>query len=74
MAVFVKNVNGKQRAWLILYEKSTTFEPMHQDELDSGAMTFNEVARANIEWFEQWSGDAFLEITRDVPLTLEVEL
>lgn len=58
MAVYVKKVNGKQRRWLLNYEKTTSFEPLYQEELDNGQMTFSEVARANIEWFEDWSKDA----------------
>lgn len=60
-------VNRRQRAWLSLYEEVTTFEPMHKDELFSGTMTFDEVAQANIDWFEQWSKDSLLEISSEVP-------
>lgn len=65
--IYAKKVNGKQRAWLINYEKDTTFQPMHQEELDSGEMTFAEVAKLNIDWFESWSSEVMGLITTDIP-------
>ncbi len=53
MTIFVKRINGKQRAWLKKYEDETGFELLYQKELDSGVMTFDEVARYNIDWFEE---------------------
>jgi hypothetical protein len=74
MSVYAKRINGKQRAWLINYETMTTFEPIHQEEIDNGTMTFNEVAKKNIDWFESWMNDAFLAISRQVPRTEEKEI
>ena len=56
-----------QRAWLQQYEDKTGFEPMHQEQLDSGEMTFAAVARANIDWFEAWSTDSHLAIQKNNP-------
>lgn len=62
MAVYAKKMNGKQKAWCKKYENETTFECIHQEDLDSGEMTFEEFARENIKWFENWSSDALLNI------------
>ncbi|NWD57228.1 hypothetical protein HX878_21090 [Pseudomonas veronii] len=56
-----------QRAWLEQYERTTTFEPIHQEELDNGEMTFAQVARANIDWFESWADDTHLAIQKNNP-------
>ncbi|KAF0254326.1 hypothetical protein [Pseudomonas putida] len=58
-----------QRAWLKQYEDKTGFEPMHQDELDSGEMTFAAVAQGNIDWFEAWAAEAHLAIQKNNPAT-----
>ena len=62
MTVYSKKATPEQRKWLSDYEAATGFEPMHQDELDSGAMTFEDVARANVQWFEGFYGDAMAGI------------
>lgn len=69
MTIYAKKLNGKQRAWLERYEQETTFEPLHQEDLDSGAMTFDEVARANLAWFNDWSEEVFSRISSDSPCT-----
>lgn len=60
-----------QRAWLEQYENLSGFEPLHQDELDSGGMTFAKVAQANIDWFEAWAADTHLAIQKKNPADLE---
>ncbi|WMI99976.1 hypothetical protein RBU55_00030 [Pseudomonas chlororaphis subsp. aurantiaca] len=62
MAIYAKKISAEQGAWLKTYEDATGFEPLNQDELDSGEMTFVEVARQNIRWFEQFANDALLRI------------
>ncbi len=69
MAIFAKKVNGKQRAWLKKYEDETTFEPLYQEEIDAGEMAFDEVVRANLDWFEDWSREAFSLVSSDIPYT-----
>lgn len=56
----------KQREWCKLYQKETTFEPMMDDFL-AGNVTFVEAAKNSNRWFEDWSSDAFLNITRHIP-------
>jgi len=67
MTIYAKKVNGKQKAWLKKYEDETTFEPLHQEELDSSVMTFDEVVRANLDWFEDWAREAFSRASSDIP-------
>ncbi len=69
MTIYARKINGKQKAWLKRYEGETTFEPLYQEEIDSGAMTFDEVARANLDWFENWSKDVFTRVSSNVPYT-----
>ena len=69
MPITAKHINGKQRAWLIVYERVTGFEPLHQDELDAGVITFNELVRHNIKWFEEWSTESMAAISTNPPLT-----
>ncbi|NAP32626.1 hypothetical protein [Pseudomonas syringae] len=67
MAITSAKANDAQRAWLKQYEEQTGFEPLYQEEFDSGAMNFAAVARANIDWFEAWSTEAHLAIQRNNP-------
>lgn len=71
VAVTSTTATPAQRAWLEQYESQTTFEPLHQDALDSGTMTWGEVAKANVDWFEFWAMDAHLAIQKNNPEDLE---
>jgi hypothetical protein len=71
MPVTSKTATPAQRAWLEQYERETTFEAMYQDELDSGEMSWAQVAKANIDWFEDWSSDAHLRIQKNNPADSE---
>lgn len=66
MTVYSKTATPEQREWLEKYEAATTFEPMHQEDLDAGFMTFEKVAEANVRWFEDWMGDA-MDAIPDIP-------
>lgn len=63
MAIFARKLNGKQRAWCKKYERNTTFEPMYQEDLDSGEINFDNFAKANIGWFEDWASEMLLSIS-----------
>ncbi len=52
MAIYAKKLNGKQRVALKKYETLCGFEPMGQDDLDSGQIDFRELWRMNICWLE----------------------
>ena len=65
--IFAKNVTKAQREWLNRYLNETTFEPMWQGELTDGTMTFEQVAKANLDWFETWMHDAYNAVSRDIP-------
>lgn len=67
MAITSTTATPEQRAWLQHYENACGFEPMHQEELDSGEMTFAQVYRANVDWFEAWATDALLAIQKKTP-------
>lgn len=71
MAITSTKANDAQRAWLKQYEDKTGFEPMYQQELDSGDMTFAAVAQANIDWFESWSMDTMRGIQKNHPAALD---
>ena len=62
-----KRVNGKQRAWLLLYEKETGFEPLYQEDIDSGELTFAEAASLNCQWYRDYYEEIRARITADIP-------
>lgn len=66
--IYCKNITQAQREWLENYEHTTSFEPMYQEDIDSGEKTFYEAARDNVGWFESWSGEALRRI--DIPWEL----
>lgn len=65
--IYAKKLNGKQRAWMKLYEDETGIEPLYQEQLDSKEMTFVQVARENCRWYEDHTSDVLLRITDDIP-------
>lgn len=67
MPIYATDVTPEQREWLERYERETGFEPMHQEELNGDPAKFYEIARLNIDWFEGWSSDALLRISRNTP-------
>ena len=71
MSIYARHVNGKQRSWLARYEAATGFEPLGQEDLDRGVKSFNQVARENIRWFEEWSNEAMGAMSTQVPWTEE---
>ncbi|KWW32314.1 hypothetical protein AU374_05914 [Cupriavidus metallidurans] len=71
MTIYAKKLTSEQSAWLEQYEKETGFEPMYQEDIDSGDKTFLEAAKANVRWFEEWSSDAHLRIAANIPGALD---
>ena len=65
--IYAKNITKAQREWLRVYLSATTFEPMFQEELTAGTMTFAEVANENIDWFERWMHDAHSQVSGNIP-------
>lgn len=63
----------EQRAWCKLYREQTTFEPLMDDFL-YGNESFLDAARTSNRWFEDWSSDAYLNISRHIPGEEEEEL
>ncbi len=62
--IYAKNITAEQRKWLQNYMNVTTFEPLFQDELSDGTMTFEQVRKKNLGWFEMWSKDAYQQAER----------
>lgn len=50
--IYAKKLNTAQRKALQQYENICGFEPMHQDDLDTGEMSFKEVWWSNQRWLE----------------------
>jgi hypothetical protein len=57
MPVFAKKLNSAQRRALRKFEEISGFEAMHQEELDTGEMTFREVWALNQQWFDLVASD-----------------
>lgn len=64
MTIYAKKITKAQKEWLEHYESQTGFEPMHQEALDSGEMTFNDVRKSNIGWYEMHTSDVYLRISK----------
>jgi hypothetical protein len=69
MPIFAKKINAAQRQWLERYERMTDFEPTHQEDIDAGTMKFAEVARRNVQWYEDHTSDIHLRIQDAIPGT-----
>lgn len=61
-----KKFTRTQKKWCSLYEKETGFEPL-MDDFIAGNESFVRAARKSARWFEDWSNDAILNITRHIP-------
>ena len=68
-----KRFTKKQREFFKAYEAATTFDAMYMEDVLAGNMTFEEAARRNCDWFEDWASDALRGATaaRDIacPIT-----
>ena len=60
------HMSKAQRDWCREYKRQTGFEALMDDFL-YGNETFVEAAHKSNRWFEDWSGDALLNITRNIP-------
>ena len=65
MIIYCKNITVEQREWLKQYEFEIGFEPMYQEDIDSGEKTFYETARANIQWYESHTSKVHQSIQRN---------
>jgi len=52
VTVYVKKANGKQKWCMAEFEKISGFEFMHQEDIDSGELTFSEAWEINLQWLE----------------------
>ena len=54
MTVYNRPTTQKQKKIMRDYESITGFEFLHQDEIDSGDMTFNEAWKSNRQWYQDY--------------------
>lgn len=66
-ALYPEHLSDPQRAWLARFQQVTGQPILHLEALHVGAMSFNYVARVNIEHYEQRMREIINAITRDVP-------
>ena len=59
MPVYSEKLKGKWKEAFESYERICGFEPMYQEDIDSGTMTIQEAWWGNIEWLE----DVLAEVT-----------
>ena len=57
-------LTATQKKFFSDFEKATTFEAMHVDDVIAGSMTFDVAAKANCDWFENWMHDAHIAAVR----------
>lgn len=57
MAIYAKKINSAQRRMLNEYEKISGFEPMCQEDIDSGECSFAEAWQINIGFLENVLAD-----------------
>lgn len=60
----------EQREWCKEYQRWTDFEPLMDDFL-AGNETFVQAAKKSTRWFEDWSSEAFLNVSRHIPREFE---
>jgi len=61
-----RKFNRRQKSWVTLYQNETGFDAMMDDFL-AGNETFLIAAKKSVRWFEDWSSDAYLNISRQYP-------
>ena len=44
--------------------ETTTFEPLDMEDLISGKITFDELFKINVKWFEDWSTESMAIVSR----------
>jgi hypothetical protein len=55
--IYAKKLNGAQRALLLEYVARCGFEPMGQDDLDAGRITFAQLWKRNVNWIQNVADD-----------------
>ena len=60
MAIYAKGLTARQLEMMKQYEALSGFEPMYQDDFNTGEMTFKEMFEGNVRWFE----DVNTEVSR----------
>jgi hypothetical protein len=68
-ASYPGHLTEEQRAWLARFQTVTGQNIHHIEALKEGAMTFDYVAKVNIQRYEQLTREVINAITRDIPYT-----
>jgi len=55
--IYARHLNSKRRKLLQKYENQTGFEPLGQDDLDTGRLTFREVWSMNLDFLADLHAD-----------------
>jgi len=71
MAVTSTTATPAQRAWAAALRKRDDLRPLRQEALDISFMTWDQMAKASVDWFEFWAMDAHLAIQKNNPVALE---
>ncbi len=50
--VYSERASKRQRAWLLNYYRQTGFDAMYQEDFDERKITFAELIRRNVQWWE----------------------
>lgn len=61
--IYSKTVTDEQREILEAYENETLFEPMLQEDFDEGKITFAELVKHNLVWYEDHATHVWKLIT-----------
>ena len=53
-----------QKIWCKKYRAETGFDPL-MDEYEAGGETFDDARKRSVAWFDDWSSDVLIRITRE---------
>ena len=53
----------EQQDWIALFERETEFDILWLDEVESGEMTFENMASWNVYWYETHTSSIFLKVS-----------
>ena len=63
----IQLLSTEELDWLKNYEAETGFEPLHLEDFIEGEITFRELARRNITWWEDHAAGVLRNISDDIP-------
>lgn len=60
--VYSRRASKRQRAWLQNFYDQTGFDALYQEDYDARRVTFDQLVRDNVRWFE----DHAIDVQRNV--------